>query len=248
MPTNLPVKLKNDAIAEALFEIQFESDELGEVIIGRLSDSEDWNGYSTTRLGTSNIPETLRDSDPKLRFQPVIERRAEDGSGTVRIGSHVISFHTYAPYPGWANFEPKLLSMINLLVDKTTNLRVSRLGFRYVNFLQSGLHNLNSISDLTLKIELKDLRLTDGINLAYLTTSTDSHNVMLKVATSNFVNLDTVPNDLVCIADVDVFSPAQYEVNDSDSISQWLNQAHDIEKSSFFSLFPDALVEELKEE
>ena len=245
MPANLPTKMKNDAIVEALLEIQFESDDIGEIVIGRLSDADEWNGYSTNRLNSANIPENIREKDPGLRFQPVIERRAQDGTSTARIGSHVLSYHVYAPYSGWKNFEPKLTSIIELLFNKTTNLRVSRLGFRYINFLQSGPHNLSGLTELSLKIQLQDAQLNDDINLAYQTKPTHEHNVTLRVASPNFINADIRPKDLVCVADVDVFTPEDFSVSDKKHVIQWMKDAHEIEKSSFFSLFTKEKIIEL---
>ena len=248
MRKSLPNKIKDDAIVEALLEVQFHSDDIGEVVIGRLSDIDELAGYTTNRLGTSNVPEALRENDPQLRFQPVIEKRAKDEKSTVRIGSHVLSYHVYAPYLGGEQFEHKLSSIINILVSKTTNFQATRLGFRYVNFLQSKKHHITSINDLALTIQLNDQRLTDGVNLAYLSSPTKMHNIMLRVATPDFVAEKNIPDDLVCIADVDVHTPVGFIANDAESVIDWVKEAHELEKKSFFSLFNKELIEKLKEE
>ena len=248
MTESLPNKIKDDAIVEALLEIQFQSDDIGEVVIGRLSDIDELASYTTNRLGTSNIPEALRDSDPQLRFQPVIEKRAKDEKSTVRIGSHVLSYHVYAPYLGGEQFEQKLSSIINILVNKTTNFQATRLGFRYINFLQSKKHHITSIDDLTLTIQLNEQRLTSGVNLAYVSSPAEAHNTMLRVATPDFMTEKNIPDDLVCIADIDVHTPAGFIASDAESVMQWVKEAHELEKQSFFSLFNKKLIEELREE
>jgi hypothetical protein len=46
----LPQKLKNDAIVEAIFEIRFDTSTILEVLIGRLADLVPWNGFKQQRL------------------------------------------------------------------------------------------------------------------------------------------------------------------------------------------------------
>lgn len=245
MAMSLPKKIKNDAIVEALFEIQFDSDDVSEIIIGRLSDSAQWNEFTINRLGVANLPENIRATDPSLRYQAVIERRSQDNLSCARIGSNVLSYHIYSPYLGWTEFESKLISIIELLYEKSTGLKVTRLGFRYVNFLRSSLHNLSGISDLSLNITLQDQQLVEGIDLSYVTKPSDVHQVKLRVASPSFIHLDKRPDDMICIADIDVFSPLGFEVSDKEQVIKWLKDAHDIEKQSFFSLFSDEVLKKL---
>ena len=108
MAASLPKKLKQDAIVEALLQIQFNSNEQSEIVIGRLSDSDLWSGYSTTRLGPANLPESIRETDESLRYEAVLNKQSQDNTNAARIGSHVISYHAYAPYLGWEEFQLKL--------------------------------------------------------------------------------------------------------------------------------------------
>jgi len=242
-----PKKIKNDAIVEALLEIKFDSDDLNEVIVGRLSDLALWSNYTSTRLNVSNIPEAIRDSDTNLRYEPVIERKSQDSLNTVKIGSHVISYHVYAPYPGWETFLPKLISIIESLYDKTTNLTVRRLGLRYINFIRSTKHYLHGINELSLKVLLQDEQVSEGINLAYFTKHSDQHGVLLRLASPEFVDA-IKPEDTVCVADVDVFTPNEFSTQNLQVVKDWISSAHKIEKESFFSLIPSDVLEKLKQE
>ncbi len=127
---SLPNKLKDDAIVEALFEVRFNSNDVGEVIIGRLSDSDFLNGFTTKRLGAADIPISISESNPTLRFNPTLEARSEDERTAIRIGSHVLSYHAYDPYPGWDNFGDKLKNLTSVLFEKSTDLKIERLGLR----------------------------------------------------------------------------------------------------------------------
>jgi len=248
MQAALPSKLKEDAIVEALLEIQFESDDLGEIVIGRLSDFDQWSGCSSQRLNASNIPEGIRDSDPALRYQPVIERRSQDGASNARIGSHVLSYHAYAPYLGWSEFRPKLFSIVDELFKKTTNLRITRLGFRYINYLQSGKHSVESPADLTLSIMLGEEPIVGGFNLSYLDTISKHHHILTRVVSPDFIESATRPDDVVCAADIDVFTAKDFTTGVKEDILKWIEDAHTAEKEAFFCLFKKDTIELLKSE
>ena len=51
---SLPKKLKKDAILESLFEIQFDTSEIQEVLIGRISSADIWKKFTTNRLPIAN--------------------------------------------------------------------------------------------------------------------------------------------------------------------------------------------------
>lgn len=248
MQTVLPNKLKDDAIVEALLEIQFDSDDLGEIVIGRLTDFDLWSGYSVARLSAANIPENIRSADLSLRFQPVIERRSQDGGSNVRIGGNVLSYHVYAPYPGWSDFKLRVNAIVKELFNKVTNLQVSRLGFRYINYLQKDRHCINSIEDLSLNIQLGEKPVVSGFNLSHIKEMSESHYVLIKVASPEFIEGNQCPTDLVCVADIDVFSTKNFVADSFSVVEKWIEEAHAIEKRAFFSLFKQDTINKLKEE
>jgi uncharacterized protein (TIGR04255 family) len=248
MVTELPIKLKQDAIVEAILEIRFVSNELGEIVVGRLSDASLWSGYTTNRLGSSNLPEVIREADESLRYSPVIERRSQNGADSARVGSHVISYHAYMPYPGWDEFHSRLNSVVELLFEKLPSVSVKRLGFRYVNFILSSKHEVSGFSELSLAVDLKGEKIDKGVNLNLGGDYSDMHRVMSKIASKDFVALNVVPEDLVCVIDVDVFTPAGYSTNNAADVNSWIDSAHIYEKQAFFSFLTEETINKLKEE
>ena len=248
MVTALPKKLKQDAIVEAILEIQFDSNEQSEIIIGRLSDTELWSGYSTARLGPANLPESIREVDESLRYQAVLNKLSQDKSEAVRIGSHVISYHMYAPYQGWETFQAKLTSVVSHLFEKVPSATVKRLGFRYVNFLTSNKHEINDFGELSLIVNLSGTPVTEGINLTLGKSLSDSHHSISKVVSSNFLALAVIPESLVCAIDIDIFTPANYSTTSIDEVTDWVEKAHIFEKQSFFSFLSKDTIDKLTEE
>ena len=213
-----------------------------------MSDTELWAGYSTARLGPANLPESIREVDESLRYQPVLNKRSQDETDAVRIGSHVISYHMYAPYLGWEEFQARLNSVAGLLFDRVPNITIKRLGFRYVNFLTSTQHEINDFGELSLKVNLSEAPVTDGINLTLGKTLSDSHHSISKVVSSNFLALAVIPENLVCAIDIDIFTPANYSTSSIDDVSAWVEQAHIFEKEAFFSFLSQDTIDKLTEE
>lgn len=247
MKRPLPTKLKHDAIVEALLEVRFDSDDVGEIVVGRLGDLDLLQGYATARLGTAGIPENLRDSDPNLRFAPILERRSVDGLSTARIGSHVLSYHVFAPYPGWDKFAQQLEALVSAFFGRISNVQVRRLGLRYVNFMRRSTHLVSSLGDLTLNIAVEGKPLISDLNLAFLTAPSESHAVMTRVASPIFVQTQVKPEDLVAAVDVDVSTPDGYTIAGADAVIAWVKQAHEYEKDAFFGLLPEKLQAKLEE-
>ena len=110
----LPTKLKADAIVEALCQVQFVSDDLPEVIIGRATDFWVKSGYVAERLPIADIPAPIRQADPNLRFQPTIQLREKQGPNLIQIGEQAISFHVAGEkkYPGWDTFREQLKEVV----------------------------------------------------------------------------------------------------------------------------------------
>lgn len=117
MSIELPKKLKNDAIREAVLEIRFEPDPtmVSEVLLGRIADADIWKGYRQARLPTADIPAVIRRANPDLTYQPSIVLTSPDGRVAVRVGPQSVAYSTIGTYPGWDVFGEELTNVVNLL-------------------------------------------------------------------------------------------------------------------------------------
>jgi len=102
----IPRKLKNDPIVEALFEVRFTSDEVSEVVLGKLA--ANWKDLKPIRLPLAEVPSPVRDKDPNLAHQPLWQLQANDGRLVIKFGPRVFSYHALEVYPGWSAFEELL--------------------------------------------------------------------------------------------------------------------------------------------
>jgi len=245
----LPKKLKNDAIVEALLEIRYECDDLSPTVTGKLTDVTFCTDFQKgTRLPAADIPDQIRDQDPQLAFQPLIDRRNATGTKAIRIGPKVLSVHYYAPYPGWDSIEGELNLLIDELFSKLAQVRVLRLGLRYINILSSRLHLVQSAADLALSATVAGKPLT-ALNVTYPEHEDANHTAIVRVATPQFVQAaEGLPDDMAVAIDVDVFSPNGLEEQTARYCKQWVHEAHLIEKSAFFGLIPPEITKRLAAE
>jgi uncharacterized protein (TIGR04255 family) len=182
----IPKKLKNDPIVEALFEVRFTSNELPEVVLGKLASREEWKAYKTVRLPMADFPAAIRDSDPNLVHQPLWQLQSADGRRVLKFGPRMFSFHALQMYPGWSTFEPELLSAASYLFQTLGQFTVTRYGFRYMNVLTKE-HFVSNLADLNFEVRLAGNALTCPMNLNYERRHSADHRAIVRIAPKEFV-------------------------------------------------------------
>lgn len=244
----LPRKLKCDAIAEAIFEVRFdsvESQHLPEVALGKLASDVSWEGFDTVRLPLAELPQAARAQHPELKFQPVVELRSAEAGRIVKIGPNVFSYHTLAPYPGWEVLKPEIDHRIRFLFGQLHEFQATRLGLRYINLLDAPNHGINSISELNLSVRLGGLELEASRLVQFEKVVSPEHIVMVRLASPNFVQGPV--KSFSALADVDVFSHPNDSFTTAERAIGWLQDAHAFEKLQFFELLRAETINNLTE-
>ena len=240
----LPERIEPDAIVEALVEFRFEHTDLPEAIVGRLLDASLWADYSRVRLPTADIPQPIRESEGNFRYLPTIELRNKEHTRSVKIGSHVLSYHVLPPYPGWTAFCDELQIVLSTLVETLKSDNFSRLGFRYINVLRPDDHHVSGLADTNITVMISNERLTHSVNLNYKRTFDSNHTVTVKVSTPEFVAGQVRPGySLLC--DIDVATKSDVSLAGFDATLGWIKSAHKLGKQEFFKILPDAITEQL---
>lgn len=243
----IPKKLTHDAILEAVFELRFQTKELPEVTVGRLVDNEIWRHFPKTRSPFSDIPAPVRLADPNLRFQALVELREPSGHRLVKIGTNVISFHNLKPYMGWdTGFSEAIRSMVTFVFERTTDIRISRIGLRYINALTPTEHNIVRIADLNFTLKVGGTDIQDDLNVNYRTCN-GNFITLRRIATPGFVQ-GNMPDNTVAYVDIDVFNPDGMIYTSDDDVLRWTNEARKRKNIAFFDLFTAAQIDELVEE
>lgn len=242
----LPKKLKHDAIIEAVVEIQFEHQTVSEVVIGRLAAADAWAGYQSVRLPLADFPAALRDNDPQLRHQAIIQLQRPEPGELVKIGPRAISLHHLAPYDGWTSFSARIEALIEVLSKAISPIHITRTGLRYINAL-TPTHGFESIWDLQLTLEVAGERPSAEFTTVYRSYGDDGLLAQITVAAPAFVTNLTVQN-AVALIDLDVSCQTPLGAAPPQDIREWFERAHDFEKAAFFALWPQAKIDAIKEE
>jgi uncharacterized protein (TIGR04255 family) len=245
--TRAPKKLTHDAILEAVFELRFHNKELPEVTVGRLVDNELWRHFPKARTPFSDIPTTVRLADPNLRFQALVELREPSGRRLVKIGTNVISFHNLKPYMGWdTGFADEIRSMTTFVFERTTDIRVSRMGLRYINALTPTEHRITRIADLNFTLRVGGADIQDDLNVNYRITE-GNFVTLRRIATPSFVQ-GNLPDDTAAYVDIDVFNRDGTVYASKEDVLRWTDEARNKKNVAFFELFTDAQIDGLVEE
>ena len=179
-------------------------------------------------LPISQLPEQIRVSDPNLKYKPIY--RLEIDKTILQIGSDVICVSSKMPYIGWNTF-------YNITVDITKKVmalgfikRISRVGFRYINFIEGDIKDL-----LKMSFKLDD-------------NTFDSLNIRTLINKNSFINNLFFSNDAFLkqkkgsVIDIDTSK----DYNDNyfyNHIESELQNAHQCEKELFFSLLKEELLQ-----
>lgn len=249
MPENgiaIPLKLKHDFILEVVFELRFETSTPPEILFGRLADQTPWKSFRQEPLPAYNIPAVLRQTDPNLRYQPVLQLSGEEGHRSVRIGQQVASYHRTAPYVGWAQFNKELEELFQGVFGKSENTSISRLGLRYINAVTPALHGISGFADLDMQLTIKEDRICEKVNVNYLNEHQKGIQSAVRIATPDLV-IGTVPSGASLMIDVDVYTDAGFHTTDPNHVRDWAELAHQEEKKQFFRLLKRRTVEALRE-
>jgi len=242
----LPTRMKDDAIVEALLEVRFEHNGLGELLVGRLANSETFAGYEAQRMPLADVPAPVRESDPNMRYTPTLQLTSGNSGEVVRLGSNVVSLHLLAPYPGWDAFQARIRALASALYSASDPIVVQRVGLRYINGFTPK-HLIRSIWDLNFDLRVDGERPSDDIGMQYRLYPEGNVVAQVTLASPTYIQGSPAP-DSVCAVDIDVYSNQPLGRLPIDALISWIEAAHTYEKTAFFSLFTSKMVHELVEE
>jgi uncharacterized protein (TIGR04255 family) len=227
-------------------EIRFDTLTTSEFLFVRLAEFGPWKSFTHSRLPAYSIPETIRQVDPNFRHQPIFELTENTGQRAVRIGAKVLSYHLRSPYNGWLQFGKELNGAVDALFSKAEELKVTRLGLRYLNAFTVHSHGIGGIRDLDVTVRAGEETISDNININMNRSLAEDCSCTVRVATPQFV-LGSVPPSTTVLADIDVFTPEPYEARTKLDVARWVEDAHSFEKIEFSVLLTDKTLKLLEE-
>lgn len=234
-----PERIYPDALIETIIEFRLDTLELAEVVVGRLVGAPSWAEFQRIRLPIADIPQPIRDRDPGLRYQPTIELRNPSGTRVVKIGSHVLSYHTVGAYPGWEQLSSEVYTAIEEIVRWVPAVTFPRIGFRYINIFRADQHHVAGIEDLHLSVCVGGVTVRSSVNINYVLAKGKEHTITVRIATPDLVQ-GLIARDYAVYCDLDVASCDGLTLIGVDQTRRWVDGAHAVEKAEFFRILgPD---------
>lgn len=129
----LPKKLKKEPLIDAVFEVRFTSAfPAGSVLPGLLFGKLEGD-KKIEQLSLSQLPQAMRDTDPNLRFAPL--SRLDWQQFYINVGDRSVSVGFKHPYPGWSNFKPAIIKVMDILKGADILKSVERYSLKYIDLL-----------------------------------------------------------------------------------------------------------------
>jgi len=209
MPTRpLPTKLRNEPLVDAVFEVRFSSTVPASSILPGILFSHLKTHPQIDRLPAADVPPQIRNVNPVFRSQPLMRLHWDDHF-LILIGDYHLGLGCKMPYPGWKNFKPHILELIEVLQRNQVAEKIERYSLKYVGViagkdlseqigriklnLQFGDYSLDySLREepFTIRVEMKRDALLHIVQLGAPTTVTQMDGRQL--ATGLLIDIDSI--------------------------------------------------------
>ncbi len=240
------VKLSNDPLLEALFEVRFEpiDDDASNMFTGLIYSHirDEFPKVETQNI--THLPAEIRKQDPNIRYSAE-QRFKSDAGYLVSAGARVLTISVVRPYQHWEQFKPQILSKIELLNGLDYVGRVERLGMRYINFIVHQGAESEQFAQIKFSGELAGFDLT-GYQTQFKTEIPEKEYLRLITIGCNATNAHPdFQEKHGLLLDIDTIRHDVPE-NFLSSPESILEEMHDIVGETFFSSLTDETIKRLQ--
>ena len=244
----LPTKLGKEPLIDAVFELRFSTSAPAvNIIPGALYSQLSGIGQVVTieKLPISQIPETIRQADPNLKFLPVV--KLDWQNYFILIGDSSICVSCKLPYPGWKLFRTAIAYIVGEVAKIGIVNAIERYSLKYVDIVP--------ITEITRQI--------DGLNwdvrVGGHVLRAEVANIRVEIPRGNYLHLVSIQT--AGVAEISGRPRVEGVVVDVDSIckvaelplaqfikdiSDRLDGIHAENKAMFFECLTPATLEELE--
>lgn len=235
----VPRRLRKDPILEAVAEFRFKpSDALSAsaILPGLLYPQVRAQFPTLKPLPVTQLPAQVRSLDTNLKYAPMYHLIGD--RRILIIGDRSLAVSVEAPYPGWSDFKDLITSVWSLTRDSGVIGEVERVSIKYTNLLEAPL-NSDHFALTNIRVTLGDTLLSVEPGQLQTEIKSGSHvtlvNLMLQGTASNSKD-GTTRDGAVLIVDSILMGPF---ADFWERTSEYLEQVHTTEKSTFFKLLSD---------
>ena len=133
MAIKLPKKLNKEPLIDAVFEVRFSSVAPASVILPGFLFNKLEGEKKIESFPISQLPKSVRDADPNLKYAPL--SRIEWHKFIISVSDFSMSVSCKYPYPGWSEFKPAAIKIIEILVESNIVKEVERYSMKYIDLI-----------------------------------------------------------------------------------------------------------------
>ena len=240
----LPKKLNKEPLVDAVFEIRFSSSTPASSVLPGFffAKAEQPTEWRVEPLPVAEIPSQMRNTDPNLRYQPLM--RIHWDNFVILISDTSLGVGFKLPYPGWINFRGQIIKTVKLLADTKIVQNIERYSLKYIDVID-GRNLEEQIQRINMDLRIGSHTLKEETFTVRLQISHDSFINIIQIAAP--VNVNMVDGNVRNGALVDTDTICNHQTSDLrqfiDELPNRLDEIHLENKKMFFAcLTPETII------
>lgn len=237
----LPKRLGNPPVKEAVIEIRFESEIPEEAVFGIVWSRLNKLFDNTEECPILQIPKNLRDADPNLKFVPQYKFTCENSTCQLNPRAVGISMNKYSDWSDFYNEAMKVVEAVHDVLFK----KIIRMGVRYINLFDFDIFSSDKLL-LNVKIGAHE-DCSENIITRAVFCQDDIKTTVICQNNAN-VLLKDKPKFTGSILDIDSFFETEFFPENHKKIGEKLISIHKVLKKEFFTILSEDYIKQLQPE
>lgn len=237
----LPVKLGKEPLVDAIFGLEFESDQpVVDLLPGMLMQKLKESGVRPTvsHLPHSGIPREIRQQEPRLQKEPQI--RLDFNDIFLVVGDKVLAVGAKIPYIGGVEFKKRVGQMLADVFSFNLITSIDRYSIKFINLIE-GHREDNLIQNLNLNLKVGDFDPSRQGGNFQVKFEVDDDDLFSKVQVVNHVEITIDGKEgnkeglLLSIETIDEGFQSKSSSEFIEKMPSYLDKVHLGNKNKFFS-------------
>ena len=247
MAKKIPKKLGIEPLIESVFEIRFSSDvsSVSSILPGFIFGALSNRIAKTLPLPLAGIIPQIRESDPNLKYAPIVQISLDPGPYIIQMGDHVAALSCPKPYTGWNEFEKMIREFVGILEKSNLITKPERFSMKYVDILST--LGSPTVEALDVEFKLGGRDVTSGPVTLRAETSEGTFIHIVQIIAS--VNAQ-LPNNTQ-VSGILIENDTIYNFDGGnfwENVRSQLESMHEVNKRRFFELLKDETLIKLEPE
>lgn len=234
----IPTHIELSPLIEATLDVRYDPELPPDAVFGVVYDVVRKRYGTLQKLPILQLPDEIRQRDPNLIFQPYYKMASE--AFQLQIGPRIFVL-TSTAYPGWPAFKNELVCLFSEFTNRSLFKRITRVGFRYINFFPEG--DLSSTTKISLN--MGDAPFEASKTFVRTELVRQRFSTVLQLTNGARIRIDKLLQaGFVIDLDVSTKDP-QFGASWTDSFEELIEEGHLSLKQDFFGLLQEKLLEKL---